>query len=50
MANKHPYATLIGGDYCIDYLVLSKLPINNIHRLCDYGDSFAPICADDYFS
>ena len=47
--NNNPYSTLIGGDYAIDYLVLSKLPIDDILLLSNYGEYFAPICADNYF-
>lgn len=47
--NTDPYPILIGGDYHIDYLVLSKLPINDIILLSNYGDYFTPICADNYF-
>lgn len=47
--NNNTYRTLIGGDYAIDYLVLSKLPVDDILHLYNYGGYFAPICADDYF-
>ena len=47
--NNDSYCTLIGGDYAIDYLVLSKLPINDIVLLSNYGEYFSPICADNYF-
>ena len=47
--NNDIYSTLIGGDYAIDYLVLSKLPIDDILGLSNYGEYFAPICADNYF-
>ena len=47
--NTNCYVTLIGGDYVIDYLILSKLPINDILRLSNYGEYFTPICVDNYF-
>ena len=43
------YPTLIGGDYAIDYLILSKLSLNKILILSNRGDYFSPICADNYF-
>lgn len=47
--NNNPYPSLTGGDYPIDYLILSKLPITDIIILCKYAEYFSPICADDYF-
>ena len=47
--DNNPYSTLMGGDYVIDYLVLSKLPIDKIIDLANYGEYFAPMCADNYF-
>ena len=44
-----PYRTLITGDYHLDYLILSYLPLLEIKKLCDSGEYFAPICADDNF-
>ena len=49
MMCEDSYSTLIGGDYAIDYLVLSKLPVDDILRLSAYGEYFTPICADNYF-
>ncbi len=43
------YHTLIGGDYHLDYLILSHLPLLEIKNLYRNGEYFAPICADDYF-
>lgn len=48
--NNDFYSILIGRDYPIDYLVLSKLPINDTLLLSNYGEYFTPICADNYFS
>lgn len=38
--------TLIGGNY---YQILNYWPLPEIKKLCDYGEYFAPICADDNF-
>ena len=47
--NRVPYRTLTGGDYYLDYLILSNLSVPEIEKLCDYGGYFSPICADDNF-
>ena len=44
-----PYRTLTGGDYHLDYLILSNLSLLEIKKLCQYGGYFGPICADDNF-
>lgn len=36
---KAPYPILIGEDYPIDYLVLSKLPLDKIILLFNYGNT-----------
>ena len=47
--DRIPYRTLTGGDYYLDYLILSNLSLPEIKKLCDYGGYFGPICADDNF-
>ena len=47
--NSNSYPTLIGGDYHIDYLILSKLPIYDIIILSNHEGYFSPMCADNYF-
>ena len=49
MTDSDFYSTLIGGDYYLDYLILSKLSIDNILVLVNHGEYFSPICVDNYF-